>query len=201
MIHIKQAIIVEGRYDKMMLSGIIEALIVEVNGFQIYKDKEKLEYIKKLAEDTGIVVLTDSDAAGFQIRAKLSSVIPENQIFHAYIPDIYGKEKRKNTVSKEGKLGVEGMTKEVIISSLERAGIEVLQEKDSKEKLVPADMFALGLSGSEGSKSLRGRVLAELGLPLRMSTKALMKAMSVKYTREEAYNILAELITNEGGAQ
>ena len=124
MIKIEQAVIVEGRYDKIKLSSLIDALIIETDGFSIFKDKEKQKLIKRLANEKGILILTDSDSAGFKIRSFLGGSVPEDKVFHAYIPDIFGKEKRKSEYSKEGKLGVEGVPSNVIYEALERAGVK-----------------------------------------------------------------------------
>ena len=125
MIKLKEAVIVEGRYDKIKLSNIIDALIIETNGFQIYKDKERLKFIRKIAQERGIIVLTDSDCSGFQIRNYLSCGIPENKIHHLYIPDIYGVERRKNKPSAEGKIGVEGIDDKILIRLFESIGVKL----------------------------------------------------------------------------
>ena len=138
---LSQAVIVEGKYDKIKLSGIIDAFIIETNGFGIFKDKEKLAFIKKLANEKGIVVLTDSDHAGFMIRNYISSGIPKDRIINVYIPDVYGKEKRKAKPSKEGKIGVEGMSREVLLNAFERAGVTC----DISENTVKALIEKLGL--------------------------------------------------------
>ena len=190
MIYLKQAVIVEGRYDKLKLSNIVDAVIVETGGFQIFKDKRKLEYIKELAARTGIVILTDGDAAGFQIRAKLSSCIPNDQIYHAYIPDIYGKERRKVSSSGEGKLGVEGMSKAVILEALERSGVTAADKPEDREQLDGQDLFELGLLGQGRSRLIRAEIRHRLRLPERMNMKAFLKALNSMYGREEAYKIL-----------
>lgn len=194
MIHLKQAVIVEGRYDKLKLSNIVDAVIVETGGFQIFKDKEKLEYIKGLAARTGIVILTDGDAAGFQIRAKLSSCIPKEQIYHAYIPDIYGKERRKTAVSGEGKLGVEGVSKAVILEALNKAGLTAEELPKDGEQLSSRDFYELGLTGQENSRELRAEVLHGLKLPEHMNTKSLLKVLNSMYGREEAVEVIRSLV-------
>ena len=148
---ISQAVIVEGKYDKIKLEGIIDAFIIETDGFGIFKDKKRLAFIKKLARERGIAVITDSDHAGFMIRNYISSGVPKDRIFNVYIPDIYGKEKRKKTASKEGKLGVEGMTKEVILEAFKKAGLE-FSEVECENPVTPYDLYEAGFSGRENSK-------------------------------------------------
>lgn len=147
MIHMNEALIVEGRYDKSKLSALTDAIIVTTNGFGIYKDAEKRDFIRKLAKERGIVILTDSDNAGRQIRAYITSFVPSNQIRHAYIPDIYGKEKRKAAPSKEGKLGVEGISSEILLEILKEAGASVEGSTTDFQPLTPADLMSLGLTG------------------------------------------------------
>lgn len=198
MIRIKQAIIVEGKYDKIKLSNIIEGLIIETGGFQIFSDPQKLAYICALAREAGIVIMTDSDAAGFQIRAKLSSCIPREQIYHAYIPDVYGKERRKANGSKEGKLGVEGMEKEIILESLRQAGVMVEGEHPSAAQLKHADLYELGLIGQANSSALRHEVLLRLKLPERVGTKALLQALNRRYDRDESFALLKSICSELG---
>ncbi len=189
MIHIREAVIVEGRYDKIKLSALTDALVIETNGFGIYKDAEKRDFIQKLAAERGIVILTDSDNAGRQIRSYLCSFIPNEQIRHAYIPDIYGKEKRKTVPSKEGKLGVEGVPGEVLLRALNEAGV-VTGEHSGQPRLTPADLMALGLTGCENSAALRRRLLMALGLPENLSTKMLLRWLD---TDEKLTRMLAIL--------
>lgn len=188
MIHLREAVIVEGKYDKIKLSSVIDAVIIETNGFGIFKDKAKMELIRRLAAENGIVVLTDSDGAGFQIRAKLSSCIPPEQIKHAYIPDIFGKERRKNAPSKEGKLGVEGMETQLLAQALLQAGIQVQAEKPPA--LTYRDFYTLGLSGRPNSAELRKALVAYLNLPARISAKGLFQVLGRLYSREA----LAEIV-------
>lgn len=202
MIRLRQAIIVEGRYDKIKLSGFIDGLIVETGGFRIFRDRETLDYIRSLAKDPGIVVLTDSDAAGFQIRAKLTQVIPAAQIRHAYIPDVFGKERRKSVPSGEGKLGVEGMTEAVLVRCLQEAGATFLpeahegppaegdRETEGPEGITQGDLYQLGLVGRPDSRTCREGVLKALGLPRRMSAKMLGRTLNARYDREEALALL-----------
>lgn len=151
MLKIKEAVIVEGRYDKIKLSNLIDALIIETNGFSVYKDKKKLDFIKRLANERGIIVITDSDHSGFQIRNYLSSAIPKEKIKHIYIPDIHGKEKRKKEASKEGKLGVEGIDDAILLSLFEKADIKVTRVQNDNP-ITSIDMFELGLSGTPNAR-------------------------------------------------
>lgn len=194
MIRVKEAIVVEGKYDKIKLSSLVEGVIIEVGGFGIFKDREKLQYLRTLAQKRGLIVLTDSDGAGFLIRHKLSSCIPPNQLKHAYIPDILGKERRKAAPSKEGKLGVEGMELSVLRQALERAGATVEdspKENDSNPKSQPmqpmtkADLFQWGLAGREDSAARRKELQRRLELPERLSANGLLQALNALYTREE----------------
>lgn len=186
MIKVDKIIVVEGRYDKIKLSSVIDGVIVETEGFGIFKDKEKQKLLRNLAEKKGLVILTDSDSAGFVIRSFLTSIIPNEYITNAYIPDIYGKEKRKDTQSKEGKLGVEGVSKDVIISALTKAGVCCTQtENKSEKKVTTLDLFNDGFSGSSNSKMRRLQLLKYLDLPERMTTKAMLDIINSFMTYEE----------------
>lgn len=191
MIHVKEAIVVEGRYDKSKLSSLIDGIIVETGGFGIFRDKEKMEYLKTLAARQGLIVLTDSDGAGFLIRGKLSSLIPKEQLKHAYIPDVMGKERRKQSPSKEGKLGVEGMKPSVLYEALKRAGATIEGEPSKREpaaqgeKLSKVDLFALGLSGTDSSAGRRLQLQKAMGLPSRLSANGLLQAINALYDKEE----------------
>lgn len=187
MIRIKQAVIVEGRYDKIKLSSLIDALIIETDGFGIFKDKEKRKLIRRLADERGILILTDSDSAGFKIRNYLGGSLPEDKVFHAYIPDIFGKEKRKTEPSKEGKLGVEGVPSEIIFEALKKAGIDFeTQEKPQERRLITnVDLFECGLSGTSDCKERKEKLLKYLSLPVRLSTKSLVKVLNTFMTYEE----------------
>lgn len=193
---IKEAIVVEGRCDKAKLSTLVEGTIVETGGFAIFNDSGKMELIRQLAAKCGVIILTDSDGAGFLIRSYLSQCLPPGQVKHAYIPDIMGKERRKSQPSKEGKLGVEGMTLEVLAGCLQRAGA-VLENTPVRQsgKLTKADLFDLGLSGSEGSAEKRLALQRYLRLPERLSANGLLQALNALYTREE----LAEMLENLEG--
>jgi len=175
MMYIKEAILVEGKYDKIKLSSLVDALIIETNGFSVYKDDEKRSYIRTLAAERGLVILTDSDNAGRQIRNYVASFVPQEQIRHAYIPDIYGKEKRKAAPSKEGKLGVEGIPADVLLQALLDAGISAETASVRKIALTTTDCMELGLTGHPNSSDLRKKLCIALGLPENMTLKMLQR--------------------------
>ena len=196
MIRVKEAIVVEGKYDKIKLSSLVEGVIIETKGFGIFQDREKLAYLRALAKKRGLIVLTDSDGAGFLIRGKLSSSIPPEQIKHAYIPDILGKERRKAAPSKEGKLGVEGMTPEILLACLKRAGATILGEDTPTEQpITKQDLFDLGLSGGANASEKRKKLMKKLALPEHLSPNGLLQALSLLYTREELTALAAQLET------
>lgn len=190
MVKIREAIVVEGRYDKNTLSQIVDAPIIQTNGFQIMKDKEQLALIRAVAAKLGVIVFTDSDGAGFVIRNYLKGALPQQQIKHAYIPDISGKEKRKTEPGKEGKLGVEGMTPEIILDALKRAGATIDGEGTAdKKQITKIDMFMVGLSGGPDSQSKRKALQKHLGFPEHMSSNALLQALNMLYTKDEFYRL------------
>ena len=191
-IKLSEAVIVEGKYDKIKLSNILDAFIIETNGFAVFKDKTKLSFIKKLAKEPGIIILTDSDHAGFMIRNYISSGVPKEQIKNVYIPDIFGKEKRKNAPSKEGKLGVEGMTKEVIVEALSKAGITSSKSVCS-DPVTTVDFYDLGLTGGAGSKAKRKALCKTLDLPEFLSTSSLISCINNFMTKEEFYSVCQNL--------
>ena len=181
MIKIREAIVVEGRYDKNSLSQIVDAPILETSGFGIMKDKAQLSLLRKVAQSRGLIVFTDSDGAGFVIRNYLKGAIPADKLKHAYIPDVYGKEKRKSAPGKEGKLGVEGMTPEVIIDALRSSGATIEGESSSRTvgNITKQDLMALGLSGGPDSSRKRLELLKKLGLPAHMSANAMLQALNL----------------------
>lgn len=192
MIKIDKVIIVEGRYDKIKLSSMIDGIIIETEGFGIFKDKDKQKLIRKLAETKGIAILTDSDSAGFVIRNFITSIVPKEYITNVYIPDIYGKEKRKDSPSKEGKLGVEGISAEILKEAFKKAGISVSQsETNERKKITLNDFFDDGLTGDTQSKRKRTDLLKKLDLPERMSTKAMLDILNTFITYDE-YKKLVE---------
>ena len=187
MLKIKEAIVVEGRYDKNTLSQVVDAVILETSGFSVFKDGEKLTLLRRLAAQRGLIVLTDSDGAGFVIRNYLKGAIPKEQVKHAYVPDIYGKERRKRAPGKEGKLGVEGMRPEVLTEALMKAGATVEGEESAapRGELTSADLFLLGLTGTPDSARRRAALLKELDLPEHMNAKALLTVLNALYTPAE----------------
>ena len=186
MVKVREAIVVEGRYDKNTLSQIVDAPIFETSGFGIMKDKDQLELLRRVAKKRGLVVFTDSDGAGFVIRNFLKSAIDGAYLKHAYIPDIPGKEKRKAAPGKEGKLGVEGMRPDIIVEALRRAGATIEGETENKTGgLTKQDMMELGLSGGKDSSYLRKKLLARLELPEHMSSNAMLQALDLLFTKEE----------------
>lgn len=195
MIRVREAIVVEGRADKAKLTAVAEATVVETGGFRIFKDREKLELIRLLAARRGVIVLTDSDGAGFLIRGRLSQCLPPSQVKHAYIPDIPGKERRKPRPSKEGKLGVEGMTPELLEDCLRRAGATIEEDLAPADRvqsapLTKGDLYAFGFSGGEESAGKRRRLQKGLDLPERLSANGLLQALNALYTREESLELL-----------
>jgi len=186
MIKVNEVIVVEGRYDKNTLSQIVDGTIIETEGFGIFSDKEKLALFRRLAETRGLVVLTDSDGAGFLIRNYLKGAIDTKYVKHAYIPDISGKEKRKSAPSKEGKLGVEGMSRELIIAALVNAGVSVDEAEGGKGKdpITKPDLYEAGLSGGRGSADKRQKLLKKLELPAKLSPNAMLDVLNALMTRE-----------------
>jgi len=195
MIKIREAIVVEGRYDKNTLSQIVDAPIMETSGFGIMKDKAQLALLRKVAQTRGLIVFTDSDGAGFVIRNYLKSCIPAAHLKHAYIPDIFGKERRKSAPGKEGKLGVEGMRPEVILACLRRAGATVEGEVSCKEtrEITKMDLFDTGLYGGPDSKERRLKLLKLLDMPEHMSTNAMLQALNLLYTKDEFLELAGTL--------
>ena len=194
MVHIREVIVVEGRYDKNTLRQVVDATVVETGGFSVFRDRERLALIRRMAEKRGIIIFTDSDGAGFVIRNFLKGAIPARQIKHAYIPDIYGKEKRKSSPSKEGKLGLEGMEPQVILEALRRCGATMDDSAQAPAgEITNADFFALGLAGGEDSAQKRQQLLHSMSLPEKMSARALLQAVNVLMTRDELAAAVAAL--------
>ncbi|EOS63659.1 toprim domain-containing protein [Oscillibacter sp. 1-3] len=190
---IKEVIVVEGRYDKNTLSQTVEAVIVTLGGFSVFNDREKLAFLRRLAEKQGLIVLTDSDGAGFVIRNYLKGALPRDKVRQAYIPDVQGKERRKRRPGKEGKLGVEGMRPEVLLEALQRAGATFLDETAEaadKERLTKADLFELGLTGGQDSAARRRTLLRQLDLPEHLTANGLLEALNLLYDREELEALL-----------
>ena len=193
MVKIRQAILVEGRYDKNTLSQIVDAPILESSGFGIFKDKKQMDLLRQVAMKRGLIVFTDSDGAGFVIRNHIKSAIDSKYLLHAYIPDIPGKEKRKSAPGKEGKLGVEGMTPEVILEALRRSGATFEgAEATTHRGITKQDMMELGLSGGPESKIKRQALLKKLNLPEHMSSNALLQALNLLYDLQQLKSLLGE---------
>lgn len=193
MVKIQEAILVEGRYDSNTLRQIVEAPIFETSGFGIFKDKQQLALLRRVAEKRGLIVLTDSDGAGFVIRNHIKSAIPAKYLKHAYIPDVQGKEKRKAAPGKEGKLGVEGMSPKVLLEALRQAGATIEGENVSpKGSITKQDFMQWGLSGGPDSSMKRAMLLKKLDLPEHMSANALLQAVNLLYDRDALEKIVTE---------
>lgn len=198
MIRCDMPIIVEGKYDKITLSNYIDGTILATGGFSIFKNKEQLEMLRVLAKKTGIIILTDSDAAGFKIRNYIRSAVREGKIINVYIPDIYGKERRKTAPSKEGKLGVEGLSREIIEEAFRKAGVGT-SERVSQDPVTKSDLFIWGLNGTPNAAERRLAVQKALGFPERMSANALLGAINVLYQKQEFYELLCRLFPEQEG--
>ena len=194
MIKLDRPVIVEGKYDIIKLSNLIDGLIIKTDGFGIFRDKEKQKLLRRLAGEKGVIVLTDSDSAGFLIRNFLNSTLPKDKITHVYIPDVYGKEKRKTEKSKEGKLGVEGMEEKILLDAFSKAGVFCENSLDKERRLITnIDLYEWGLSGRENSKEKRKLLLRRLDLPERMSSSSMLKILNTFVTYEEFENTVKEL--------
>ncbi|NCB04211.1 MAG: DUF4093 domain-containing protein [Clostridia bacterium] len=194
---LKQAIIVEGRYDKNKLAQLFDTLILDVGGFGVYHDAQQLALIRTLARTRGIIILTDSDGAGFQIRNFLKGAIFEGEVLHAYIPDLYGREKRKTKSSKEGKLGVEGVPNDVLLEAIARCGAAADEANAVREPIDRALLYQLGLSGGKNSASLRAALKHALGLPERMSSTGLASVLGSLVSAEELCSLVEELVQRD----
>ena len=193
MVKIREAIVVEGRYDKNTLSQLVDTVIIETSGFGIFKDKERLALLRRLAEKRGLIVLTDPDGAGFVIRSHLRGSLPPDRVKHAYVPDIYGKERRKRAPGKEGKLGVEGMPPEVLLEALRRAGAQAEDSLEPPDPITKTDLYLAGLSGGADSAARRRALQQELGLPEHLGSAGLLQALNLLMTREEFQHRYGEL--------
>lgn len=198
MMKLRQAVVVEGKYDKAKLSSLLDAVILTTDGFDIFRDKAKLRMIRAIAERDGLIILTDSDAAGFRIRAHIAGAIDPALVTHVYIPDLFGKERRKEKPGAEGKLGVEGIPNEILLEAFTRAGI--VPESDAMPPvngqgrvITKADLLEWGLTGGEGSAARRQVLLKKLGFPARMNANALLNAVNRLYTYEAFQNMLKTL--------
>ena len=195
---IKEVIVVEGRYDKNALSQVVDATIITLGGFAVFNDKEKLVFLRRLAEKQGLIVLTDSDGAGFVIRNYLKGALPKELIKQAYIPDVQGKERRKRRPGKEGKLGVEGMRPEVLLDALRKAGATFLDEAEEpalpRAPITKGDLFVLGLSGGPDSSAKRQALLRDLELPEHLTANGMLEALNLLYSREQLYAYFGETL-------
>ena len=200
MVKIREAIVVEGRYDKNTLCQIVDAPILETAGFGIFKDKKQMALLRQVAQSRGLIVFTDSDGAGFVIRNHIKSAIPAKFLKHAYIPDIPGKEKRKAAPGKEGKLGVEGMTPEIILEALRRAGATIEGEDGAAvpHQITKQDLMTLGLSGGPDASANRLRLLKRLDLPEHMSPNAMLQALNLLYSLEQLTQIMQTMERENG---
>ena len=193
MIHIKEAIIVEGRYDVNKIKQLVDTVVIETNGFGIFNNKEKLALIRRIAAERGILILTDSDGAGFVIRNYLRGAIPKEQVRHAYIPQIAGKERRKTKGSKEGTLGVEGVSDDIILQALQHAGVTCISPDDSKPIITKADFYEWGLAGVPGSNEKRKRLLRAMDLPQHMTANALLEFINAVADYDAVKQIILSL--------
>ena len=199
MYKIKEAIIVEGTYDKIKLSNFIDGIIITTGGFSVFKNKNLCKTIAQMAQNTGIVILTDSDTAGFKIRSYIKQNIPDEYVKHAYVPDIAGKEQRKKTAGKEGLLGVEGMSEEIIIDELKKAGCVINgshEDKKSARAITKADLMNIGLAGCDGSSELRKKLLYELQLPSKMSSNMMLDIINRLLDYDELVAMVNEIRQN-----
>lgn len=194
MIHITQAIIVEGKYDKIKLSSILDAVILITNGFRIFHDSEKMALIQYYAKTTGVIILTDSDTAGFRIRNYLKGAIHDGIIYHVYTPDIYGKERRKEKPSAEGKLGVEGIDKKCLLDAFAKAGVLADEVPEKTDLITRYDLYAMGLSGGADSKTRRKALQKKLGLPDLLSAASLLEVLNTMMSREDLQQMLEEIV-------
>lgn len=197
MLKINEAIIVEGKYDKIKLSSVVDAVIIVTNGFRIFKDAEKLALIRYYAEKTGIIILTDSDSAGRKIRGYIKGTVKNGKITNVYIPDIFGKEKRKEKPSAEGKLGVEGIDVETLISAFEKSGVCASEESTRKQDITKSTLYELGLSGGKNSRYFREKLQKNLGLPSLMSADSLIEVLNTMMTGEELYEYIRKMEVTE----
>ena len=194
MIKVREVIVVEGRYDKNTVSQAVDGTVIETSGYGIFTDTDKISLLRKLAEKRGLIILTDSDSAGFLIRGHLKGQLGGLNVKHAYIPDIEGREKRKRTASKEGKLGVEGMSRDVIVNALLRAGATISEDavsEDNSDPITKTDMYFAGLSGVSGSAERRSDLLKKLDLPEHLSPNGLLDVLNALYTKEEFFEIMS----------
>ncbi len=192
MIRLDKPVIVEGKYDKITLENVIDALIIPTNGFAIFKDKQKCELIKSLASKSGIIVMTDSDSAGAMIRAHIKNIAQNAEIINVYIPRLAGKERRKSTPSREGLLGVEGMSGDLILQALKKSGVFAQKTEKRQREITKADLYSLGLSGGENSSLMRRSFLSFLSFPENLTQNAMLDLLNSIYTKEHFLRTVEE---------
>ena len=185
-------IVVEGKYDKMQVANVVDGVIIETDGFAAFSNDELKSMLKTLSKEHNIIILTDPDDAGFKIRTHIASFLPKDRVRHALVPDIYGKEKRKETASKEGKLGVEGIPPEILIDALTKAGVNTTATQ-TKEKITTSDLFFWGLTGKKGSADRRRALLKALGLPQRTGTQLMLSVLNAAFSKTEIEEKLREI--------
>ena len=194
-LELKEAVIVEGRYDKIKLTEIVASPVIDTGGFRVFKDKEKQALIRQIAEKRGILIMTDVDSAGFVIRNYLRGIVPADRIKHAYIPTVEGKESRKAEPSREGKLGVEGIDRDALIDAIRKSGATIIGEDvTSSGEITKTDFYEYGLSGREDSAIFRKRILNDMGLPEYLTANAMLAAINCLYTKEEFERYIGSLI-------
>ncbi len=190
MIYLSEAVIVEGKYDKIKLANFLDAEIITTDGFRIFKNKEKLSMIRRIAEKRGIIILTDSDSAGFVIRGHLSGFIDPKYIKNVFVPEVKGKERRKEKASAQGLLGVEGLSEETIVEALKKAGVGLDGTAENRSKITSADLYRLGLAGTDNSRERREKLLKSLDLPTGMSNSQMLTALNSLYSVKELEDFL-----------
>ena len=195
MLKTESLVIVEGKYDKIRLEGILDAFIITTDGFGIFKDRDKIEFIKSYAGKNGALIITDSDSAGFTIRKFLNDILPEDKIYNVFLPDIYGREKRKKVTSKEGKIGLEGMSSEVIVTALKNSGFnfQTDSQSDTSREITPYTLYELGFSGTADSSKRLAKLTETLSLPERISKNSLLKYLNMNYTDEQLRDIVKKI--------
>ena len=195
MLKTESLVIVEGKYDKIRLEGILDAFIITTDGFGIFKDRDKIEFIKSYAGKNGALIITDSDSAGFTIRKFLNDILPEDKIYNVFLPDIYGREKRKKVTSKDGKIELDGMISEVIVTALKNSGFnfQTDSQSDTSREITPYTLYELGLSGTEDSSKRLAKLTETLSLPERISKNSLLKYLNMNYTDEQLRDIVKKI--------
>ncbi len=196
MITLKQCVIVEGKYDQQKLKGLVDATILSTNGFRIFQDREKRLLIKRLAAENGLIILTDSDSAGFLIRNHIKGLVPPEQVTHLYIPEILGKEKRKATPSKEGLLGVEGMDDTLLLELFRKSGIDAEQADPNARKITKYDLYEMKLSGNPDSSLYRKALLQQLNLPQYITANALLQLLNATMDFDRFVELANQVVTN-----